>query len=54
MLNNGKLLLAAVFAVLAIFVDFTSKLFSVVSDGILIGAAAFLVWQFVKGQKKPQ
>lgn len=53
-LNNGKLLLAALFAVLAIFVDFTSKVFSVVSDGILIGAAAFLVWQFVKGQKKPQ
>ncbi len=54
MLNNGKLLLAALFAVLAIFVDFTSKMLSVVSDGILIGAAAFLVWQAVKGQKKPQ
>jgi len=53
MLHNGKLLLAALFAVLAIFVDFTSKLLSVVSDGVLIGAAAFLVWQFVKGQKKP-
>lgn len=54
MLNNGKLLLAALFGVLAIFVDFTSKLMSVVSDGLLIGVAAFLVWQACKSQKKPQ
>lgn len=48
MLNKGKLTLAALFGVLAILVDFTSKLLSVAADGILIGAAAFLVWQVVK------
>lgn len=54
MLSNAKLLVAALFGVLAIFVDFTSKLLSVVSDGLLISVAAFLVWQALKGQKKPQ
>ncbi len=54
MLRNGKLLLAAVFAVLAILVDFTSKILSVVSDGLLISVAAFLVWQVVRSPKKPQ
>jgi ABC-type nickel/cobalt efflux system permease component RcnA len=52
MLRNGKLLLAAVFALLAIFVDFTSKLLSVVSDGLLIGVAGFLIYQVVKSPKK--
>ena len=50
MLNNGKLLLAAIFAVLAILVDFTSKLLSVAADGVLIGVAGFLVWQVLRGK----
>lgn len=54
MLRNGKLLLAAFFAVLAVLVDFTSKILSVVSDGLLLSVAAFLVWQAVRSQKKPQ
>lgn len=52
MLRNGKLVLAGVFALLAVIVDFTSKLLSVVSDGLLIGVAAFLVFQVVKSPKK--
>lgn len=55
MLSNAKLILAAVFGLLAVFVDFTSKLLSVVSDGLLIGVAALLVWQaFREVKKKPQ
>ncbi len=43
--SKAKLGLAGVFALMAVFVDFTSKLLSVVSDGVLIGVAAYLVWQ---------
>jgi ABC-type nickel/cobalt efflux system permease component RcnA len=52
MLNKGKLLLAAAFAVAAVLVDFTSKMLSVVSDGLFIGVAAFLVWQVLKSPRR--
>lgn len=50
--SKAKLGLAGVFALLAVFVDFTSKLLSVASDGILLAVAAYLVYQVVRLPKK--
>lgn len=37
---------------LAIGVDFTSKFLSVVSDGVLIGLAIYIIWPIIKPSKK--
>jgi len=52
MASKAKLALAGGFALLAVFVDFTSKLLSVVSDGLLLAVAAYLVFQVVRSPKK--
>lgn len=43
-----RLLVAAALLLLSVLVDFTSKILSVASDGVLVGLAVFIAWPFIK------
>lgn len=57
MFNNPKVALALAFMLLSVLVDFTSTILSVVSDGLLIGAAGYLLhlaFKEIGNTKRPQ
>ncbi|MBD3060351.1 DUF3927 family protein, partial [Escherichia coli] len=49
-----RLILALVFLVLSVLVDFTSTILSVLSDGALVAVAVTLVWPIFKIASKDQ
>lgn len=48
MVIKARLILALVFLVLSVLVDFTSTILSVLSDGALVAVAVTLVWPIFK------
>ena len=57
MFKHPKIVLALAFMLLSVLVDFTSTILSVVSDGLLIGVAGYLLYLALKevsGNKPPQ
>ena len=48
MLNHLRLIAAAVIAFMVIAVDFTSKILSILSDGMLIAGLAVVLWPVIK------
>lgn len=47
-LSEFRLLIGVLFLILSVCVDFTSKFLSVLSDGLIIGAAAFVLYPIIK------
>lgn len=47
-----RYVVAAALLVLSVVVDFTSKLLSVASDGVLVGLAIYMIWPIIKPSKK--
>ncbi|EGN8894211.1 TPA: DUF3927 domain-containing protein [Escherichia coli] len=54
MVIKVRLILALVFLVLSVLVDFTSTILSVLSDGALVAVAVTLVWPIFKPASKDQ
>ena len=57
MFKHPKIFLALAFMLLSVLVDFTSTILSVVSDGLLIGVAGYLIYLALKevsSNKPPQ
>lgn len=54
MVIKARLILALVFLVLSVLVDFTSTILSVLSDGALVAVAVTLVWPILKTASKDQ
>ena len=48
MFKHPKIFLALAFMLLSVLVDFTSTILSVVSDGLLIGVAGYLIYLALK------
>jgi len=53
MFKNAKFATAILFMCLSILVDFTSTILSVLSDGMLVGVAIYLLWQMKEEDNKP-
>ena len=57
MFSKPKVALALAFMLLSVLVDFTSTILSVASDGLLIGAAGYLLhlaFKEISNDKRPQ
>ena len=57
MFKHPKIFLALAFMLLSVLVDFTSTILSVVSDGLLIGVAGYLLYlalNEISNNKRPQ
>ena len=48
MFKHPQIFLALAFMLLSVLVDFTSTILSVVSDGLLIGVAGYLIYLALK------
>ncbi len=46
--SEFRLLIGVLFLILSVCVDFTSKFLSVLSDGLIIGAAVFVLQPIIK------
>ncbi|MEP9011496.1 DUF3927 family protein [Enterobacter kobei] len=51
MINQARLVLAALLLALVVMVDFTSKLMSVLADGVLVAIVVIVMWPLVKPEK---
>ncbi|MCY1698642.1 DUF3927 family protein [Lelliottia sp. SL45] len=51
MINQARLVLAALLLALVVMVDFTSKLMSVLADGVLVAMVVIVMWPLVKSEK---
>lgn len=49
-MRKGRILIAIVFGLCAVGVDFTSTLLSVVSDLIFVSLIFFALWPFLEGR----
>lgn len=47
-MSRFRLIVAALLLLLAVLVDFGSRLLSVTSDGLLVGLAVFIAWPMLK------
>jgi hypothetical protein len=52
MFSHPKVMLAVAFMMMSVAVDFTSTILSMASDGLLIGAAVFLIHQELSSKKE--
>ena len=48
MINQAKLVLVALLLALVVMVDFTSKLMSVLADGVLVAMVVIVIWPLFK------
>ncbi len=51
MINQARLVLAALLLALVVMVDFTSKLMSVLADGVLVAMVVIVIWPLFKPGK---
>ncbi|WP_442787955.1 DUF3927 family protein [Lelliottia sp. SL45] len=47
-MNQARLVLAALLLALVVMVDFTSKLMSVLADGVLVAMVVIVIWPLFK------
>lgn len=52
MVNHIRLVIAAIIAFMVVAVDFTSKLLSMLSDGMLIVGLAVVLWPLINPSNK--
>jgi hypothetical protein len=48
LINQAKLVLVALLLALVVMVDFTSKLMSVLADGVLVAMVVIVIWPLFK------
>ena len=52
MVNHLRLVIAAIIAFMVIAVDFTSKLLSILSDGMLVAGLIVVLWPLINPSAK--
>ena len=52
MVNHLRLVIAAIIAFMVIAVDFTSKLLSILSDGMLVAGLIVVLWPLINPSTK--
>ena len=52
MWKNPRVIGAGILLVISVALDFTSSVMSIVSDGVCIGAALFVLWPLLTDKKQ--